>query len=740
MNWNWLNIFKHQTTEYKHEQIERQTAELYKTLTSSSPVGVYIVQQRKFQFVNPQFQKYTSFSHDELLRMDPLNIVYPEDREMARENAVRILKGEGSSAYEFRIITRDRRIRWIMERVVSIPYRGEQATLGSCIDITEQKEALNRLEEMEALAHSVLDAIPSAILVLHHRHIILATDATKAVLGWQPEELIGKTAKVLFHSEEEYEETIRYIESVLERQTFFSDELPCRHKCGGVIMCLVKGSRTGKSVKESKTIVTFEDITERKKLDEELQKQRHELNRRSKELNCLYTISNLVREQDISLEEIAQSIIALIPPTSQYPESICAKLILEGQEFKTGNYQEAIYKQTRDIIVGGKIIGNLAVCYLGEKQENDQGPLQREEVDLINAITTQLAEIISYKRAQETLRNTEANLRHIITNNADGMIVIDKNGVVRFVNPAAEAIFGRKAEKLLNKSFGFPTVAGEKTEIEILRKNSETATAEIRTVEIEWYGESACLASLRDITKRKQIEQLKTDSILLVSNLLQTPMSVINMHIDEMLAGPTDVLTIEQRQYLEEMQEISSRTLHLIPDLLDISRIGRGVIFVDTRPIELKEIVDLAIREHSNRIKEKGLVLKLEETDDLVTVLADKDKMVEALSNVINNAIKFTGEGLITIKTTSENGFGIIEVAGTGKGISNDFLSKIFGNGRISTDSLTSEDGWELGLYIAKHFMELQRGGISATSSTDKGTSYILKIPLAKFEVILAKG
>jgi len=736
---NWLKRFGDKPIEHKQGQMERHIAELYKTIVSSSSACIYITQNKRFQFANPQFQKYTGFSQDELLGMDPLMLIYPEDRGMTRENAIKMLKGELSIAYEFRIITRRRQIRWIMETVTSIQHNGKRAVLGACIDITELKEAKKRLEELEALDSSILDAIPVSFLVLRNRRIIFASDDVEAAFGWKPEELIGKTTQMLYQTKEEYEEAMKRTSSVLEQRTIFIEELPCRRKDGREITCLVKSSRIGGNSKGNKVLATFEDISERKKMDEEAQEQRHELNRRIKELNCLYTISNLIKEQDISIEEISKSIISIIPLSFKYPEATCARLIVEGQEFKTGNYEETIQKQVRDIIVGGKQIGTLEVGCLREGPENSPEPFLGEEINLINTLAAQLREIISYRRTQELLRSSETNLHHIISRNADGMTVVDSNGILTFINPAAEALFGRKAEQLLGKSFGYPVVAGEKTEVDIVRKGGEVVAAEMRTVEIEWDGYSACLASLRDITKRKQIEQKKTDFVSIVSYQLKNPVAEIKGYIGKMLMGLAGDLTAKQKQYLEEMQEISSRSYRIISGLLDVSRIERGVISVDIQPVKLEELVDLALKEYAEKMEEKGLVLNLEGMDSEIIVLADKDKMIEVLSNVIDNTVKSTDEGLITMKMKKESGFGIVEVADSGKGIFQDLPDKLLNTKQNVDGVLPSENNLGVGLYIAKNFMELQHGDISASSINGKGSSVILKIPLAQYEVPLAK-
>ena len=139
-------------TEYKEAE------KLYTTLANSTQVGVYIIQNRKFQFVNPKFQEYMGFSQDELLGMNSLKIVHPEDREIVRETAVKMLKGQRSSPYEFRTITKGGETRWIMETVTSIDYREERAALGNYMDITERKQmeqTINRRLEFEKTVSTI---------------------------------------------------------------------------------------------------------------------------------------------------------------------------------------------------------------------------------------------------------------------------------------------------------------------------------------------------------------------------------------------------------------------------------------------------------------------------------------------------------------------------------------------------------------------------------------------------------
>ncbi len=132
--------------------IERKQAEdLFGSLTLSSPVGIYIVQDGRFQLTNPQFQKDTGYSENELLGMDSLRLVIPEDREMVRKNAVKMLKGERSAPYEYRVTTKGGDIKGILEIVAPIQYRGTRAALGYFMDITERRKMQAQLVQAEKM-------------------------------------------------------------------------------------------------------------------------------------------------------------------------------------------------------------------------------------------------------------------------------------------------------------------------------------------------------------------------------------------------------------------------------------------------------------------------------------------------------------------------------------------------------------------------------------------------------------
>lgn len=148
-------------TERKQaEKALEESEEFYRVLAEKSFAGVYVVQDRKFCFFNSKAVSYTEYTLEELIGMESMSLVHPEDREQLRKNAKEMLRGERNSPYEFRIITKGGNIQWFMETVTSIVWDGKRAVLGNCMNLAERK----RMEE-EIRSLSITDSLTG----LHNR-------------------------------------------------------------------------------------------------------------------------------------------------------------------------------------------------------------------------------------------------------------------------------------------------------------------------------------------------------------------------------------------------------------------------------------------------------------------------------------------------------------------------------------------------------------------------------------------
>ena len=272
-----------------------------------------------------------------------------------------------------------------------------------------EKEALRHKELEEVLGkskeqyHDLYENAPNAYFSVSAEDgsILRCNTAALKLLGYDRDTLMGMKVFDLYadnpHGISKAQEVFKRFK---KGESIRGVEMQMKHKDGYPIWIslLVEPVRYHDgNIIESRSIVI--DITEHKRAEKELQKKTHDLSERVKELNCLYGISKLVEQQDISLAEILQGIVDLIPPSWQYPEITCARVIIQGREWKTKNFPETIWKQASDIKVHGELSGNLEVYYLEEKPEIDEGPFLREERKLITAIAGLAGRIVERKQA-----------------------------------------------------------------------------------------------------------------------------------------------------------------------------------------------------------------------------------------------------------------------------------------------------------------------------------------------------
>jgi len=155
----------------------------------------------------------------------------------------------------------------------------------------------------------------------------------------------------------------------------------------------------------------FRDITDRKRMEEVLCKQTYDLGERVKELKCLYNISKLVEDPDLSFEEVLQGVTDLMPSSWQYPEITSARVIIDKKKFDSANFRTSKWKQTANIKVKDKKVGVVEVYYLKKKPILDEGPFSKEERLLINVISEHIGRITERIRAEQQLETERVALK-----------------------------------------------------------------------------------------------------------------------------------------------------------------------------------------------------------------------------------------------------------------------------------------------------------------------------------------
>ena len=350
------------------------------------------------------------------------------------------------------------------------------------------------------------------------------------------------------------------------------------------------------------------------------------------------------------------------------------------------------------------------------------------------------------KRSEELLSASEANLRNIIEKNGDGILVVNYDGIVRFVNPAAEILFGSAAESLLGQSFGFPIEIGKTADLVILRDGGEIRTAEMNAVETTWEGEHSYLASLRDVTEQKRIskelEQIRQQQLRLkdeflshVSHELRSPLTAIHQFVTILLDGLAGDLNSEQREYTEIALKNVYQLRAMISDLLEITRAETGKLTIEPQCVSIAKVVDETCSTLQKNAAVKGIVLTTDVPNNLPFADADPVRIKQILVNLIDNGIKFTPEnGTIFVRARTfdqDPNFLCISVIDNGCGISPEDTEKIFDRLYQKEDRISgSRKGLGLGLYICRELVLRHGGKIWVESEIGEGSTFFFTFPV----------
>lgn len=198
-----------------------------------------------------------------------------------------------------------------------------------------------------------------------------------------------------------------------------------------------------------KGVLISNDVSTQKMAEDALKKRTHDLSERIKALNCLYGITDLVEKPGILWEEILQGTVDLIPSSWQYHEITFGRIVFEGQEYKTANFNKTDWAESSDIIMHGNIVGAVEVYYLKKKPTIDKGPFLKEERRLINAIAERLGKIAERKRAEEELQSINEFYQSILESIIEGVWVTDKDDKIYYVNSGMGIIAGIPVEQIV---------------------------------------------------------------------------------------------------------------------------------------------------------------------------------------------------------------------------------------------------------------------------------------------------
>jgi sigma-B regulation protein RsbU (phosphoserine phosphatase) len=230
----------------------------------------------------------------------------------------------------------------------------------------------------------------------------------------------------------------------------------------------------------------------------------------------------------------------------------------------------------------------------------------------------------------------------------------------------------------------------------------------------------------------KELDRLKSDFVSTVSHELRTPLTAIRSLSESLLEGD-DIPRERQVQFLEIITRESQRLSRMINQLLDLSRIEAGKMEWRVEALDLGQVVAEAVTTNEALFAGKSIAVSVSASETPVPVLADRDKIIQVLTNLLSNAAKFTpARGWVSVRTLVGEGQAVVEVEDSGVGIPPDQIDTIFERFRQVGETLTAKpEGAGLGLPISREIVEHHGGVLTVTSAIGQGSCFRLTLPLA---------
>lgn len=372
-------------------------------------------------------------------------------------------------------------------------------------------------------------------------------------------------------------------------------------------------------------------------------------------------------------------------------------------------------------------------------------------IALLGAVAAQTGTAIRRKQTEHALRDSERRIRAIFDTTREFIGLLAPDGTLLAANRAALSFVGRTEQEVLGRPFWetpwwtvtpvlqetlrraiADAVAGRPARFEATHVG---ATGELHTVEFSLtpvYDEDGHVVLLvpegYDVTERNKIARLKSEIIGLASHELRTPISAIRGALDILALDPGPRPEHTQR-FLDMAIRNTDRMLRLVNDLLDLERIEAGVARMERIALDAGSVIRQVIDAMASLAEKSGIRIVAGSCDG--SVVADADRLMQVLTNLIANAIKFSPAGsAVTVSATVDGGLVRFSVRDEGRGIPAEALERIFGRfEQVAESDAKERQGAGLGLAIAKAIVEQHGGKIWVKSVLGVGSTFFFTIP-----------
>lgn len=436
------------------------------------------------------------------------------------------------------------------------------------------------------------------------------------------------------------------------------------------------------------------------------------------------------------------------PADARTPLYRVAKTITVGQQRwgmvweSTPMFEQAVstYEPTL-VLVGGVLLTTLFGCFLVVVARRAETVQQ-----LVHERTLQL------QQSQEALRASEATLRSAMEHASIGMALVAPSGELLEANPALCNLLGYQLEEALAAGPVKLTHPEDRArDIELARQALEGGAQEYQ-FEKRYLHKSGrvinavlnvslvraadgtpqyFVAQVLDITQRKEMDRMKSEFISTVSHELRTPLTSIRGSLGLIAAGALGRLPQKLESMIRIAHSNSERLVRIINDILDIEKIESGKLELYPRKVPLGSFLKLAVEANEAYGAKFSVRFVLEEGSEHLEVMADHDRLMQVMSNLLSNAAKFSPSGSqVMVRAYRRGGNARVEVEDRGTGIPEEFRGRIFEKFAQADSSATRRfEGTGLGLAITRQLVEAMGGRIGFDTETGRGTTFHFELP-----------
>ena len=420
------------------------------------------------------------------------------------------------------------------------------------------------------------------------------------------------------------------------------------------------------------------------------------------------------------------------------------KLALAAKNIAEGKFNNPLNWKSNDQL------GELVVAL-----RKMQSRLKRWHQDLTREVEEKTKKLRERMVELEKAKLDLEKFKLAVDNVGEQIVITDPDGIVIYANKALKTITGFDPQEVVGHKVGtkdlwgglmgknfyrdfWKTIKTKKKmfigEFRNKRRNGQEyiAAANVAPV-LNKKGEVIYFVGIeRDITKEKEIDQMKTDFISLASHQLRTPLSAMRWFLEMLLNGDMGKLTKKQREVVKDIEESNDRMIELVNGLLNISRIESGRIIVEPEMVDLKELVEDVVKDLEEYIRSKKQTVVVSVHPDLPKIKLDPKLIRQVYLNLISNAVKYTPEGGEINVFVSKKGKEIVsQISDNGFGIPKEEQDKIFKRFFRASNVVKKEvGGTGLGLYLARAVVESSGGKIWFKSQEGKGTTFWFTLPM----------